>query len=74
MFVKLKFNLPWWAYSFPLDALTIATLLMYHESGMLFFKFASWTIFVFLNLVILILIIKTIVAIKNKELCIEEKE
>ncbi len=74
IFLKLKFNLPWWAYSFPLDALTIATLLMYHESGLVFFKIASWILFIFLNLVILTLVIKTIIAIKNKELCIDEKE
>ncbi len=74
MFIKLKFNLPWWAYSFPLDALTIATLLMYYESGLFFFMLASWALFVFLNLIILILVIKTIIAIKNKELCVVEKE
>ena len=74
MFIKLKFNLPWWAYSFPLDALTIATFLMYAESGLFFFRIASYAMFIFLNLIILILVIKTIVAIKNKELCIEEKE
>ena len=74
MFIKLKFNLPWWAYSFPLDALTIATLLMYHESGLIFFKIASWGMFIFLNLIILTLVVKTIIAIRNKELCIEEEE
>jgi len=74
MFIKLKFDLPWWAYSFPLDALTIATLLMYHESGSVFFKVASWAIFIFLNLAISTLVIKTIISIKNKELCVEEKE
>jgi len=65
MFIKLKFNLPWWAYSFPLDALTIATLLMYAEGGLFFFKIASYFMFIFLNLIILILVIKTIIA--NKE-------
>jgi len=74
MFSKIKFNLPWWAYSFPLDALTIATLLMYHESGLLFFKIASWIIFIFLNLIILLLITKTILAVKDKKLCVEEEE
>ena len=74
MFIKLKFNLPWWAYSFPLDALAIGTLLMYAESGLIFFKIASWAIFVFLNLVIILLVVKTIIAIKNKELCIEEND
>ncbi|MBI9071035.1 MAG: hypothetical protein JEY94_05530 [Melioribacteraceae bacterium] len=74
MFIKLKFNLPWWAYSIPLDALAIGTLLMYEESGSPFFKVLSWTVFIFLNIMILILVLKTTFAIKNKELCVEEVE
>jgi len=74
MFIKLKFNLPWWAYSFPLDALTIGTLLMYEETKMPFFNIAAWAVFIFLNLIMILLIIKTLIAMKNKELCIEEKE
>lgn len=73
-FAKLKFNLPWWAYSFPLDALVIGTLLMYEETKFAFFNVASWFTFIFLNLIIVLLVLKTIFAIKNKELCIEEKD
>jgi len=72
LFFKIKFYLSWWAYSFPLDALAIGTLLMYHQSGMIFFKAASIVIFVILNLVILMLLLKTIVAMKNRAICIEE--
>jgi len=74
MFTKIKFYLSWWAYSFPVSALTIGTLLMYHESGVFFFKILSWVLFVFLNVIIIMLTIKTINAIKNKKICIEEKE
>lgn len=73
-FAKLKFNLPWWAYSFPLDALAIGTLLMYEQTRSIFMYSLSWTVFVFLNVTILLLIMKTIFAVKNKEICIEEKE
>jgi len=73
-FAKLKFNLPWWAYSFPLDALAIGTLLMYEETKSGFFNILSSAIFIFLNIIILLLIFKSIAAIKNKEVCIEEKE
>ena len=31
--VRLRFFLSWWAYSFPLAAVTIATLVMAHETG-----------------------------------------
>lgn len=72
IFAKLKFYLSWWAYSFPMDALMIGTLLMYHETGSLFFKVASWIIFILLNGTILLLTVKTIKAIKNREICIEE--
>lgn len=74
MFVKLKFNLPWWAYSFPVDALVIGTLLMYEETKFAFFNVASWFTFIFLNLIIVLLVLKTIFAIKNKELCVEERD
>ena len=74
MFSKIKFYLSWWAYSFPIDALVIGTLLMYHETGSQFFKIVSWIIFISLNFLILGLSIKTIKAIKNKQICIEEKD
>jgi tellurite resistance protein len=74
MFSKIKFYLSWWAYSFPMAALAIGTLLMYHETGLHFFYVASWAIFILLNILILLLIVKTIEAIKNRQLCVEEKE
>ncbi len=73
-FSKLRFYLSWWAYSFPLDALAIGTLLMYYETDLQFFKVASWIIFVILNGVILLLLAKTVKAIKNKQICIDEKD
>ena len=74
LFLKIKFFLSWWAYSFPLDALAIGTLLMYHESGSPFFKAASIVIFVLLNLMILMLLVKTVAAMKRRAICIDEGE
>ena len=74
LFTKIKFYLSWWAYSFPLDALIIGTLLMYHSTEFKFFKYTSWVMFVFLNIVIVLLVIKTIIAIKKGKICIEEEE
>ena len=72
MFSKLKFYLSWWAYSFPMDALVIATFLMYHETGLQFFNVLSWVLFIGLNLVILLLLSKTFKAVKNRQICIDE--
>lgn len=74
LFYRIKFFLSWWAYSFPLAALAIGTFLMYHETGYPFFRILSWVLFVLLNLVIMMLIFKTIRAIANREICIEENE
>ncbi|PLX27726.1 C4-dicarboxylate ABC transporter [Candidatus Parcubacteria bacterium] len=72
MFLKIKFYLSWWAYSFPLAAVTIASLLFFHVSGIEFFKYVSILLFLFLNLVIFYLLYRTVKAIVNAEICVEE--
>jgi tellurite resistance protein len=69
---ELKFYLSWWAYSFPMSALTIATILFYEKTHMVFFKFLSLSFIFLLILIIILLIYKTIKWVKAKELCIEE--
>lgn len=32
-FLKLRFSLSWWAYSFPLAAISIASMAMYQQSA-----------------------------------------
>jgi tellurite resistance protein len=74
MFKKIKYHLSWWAYSFPIAAITIASILMFHETGLYFFKYISLLFFGVLNFIIILLLIKTSIAIAKKEICIEEKE
>lgn len=72
LFSKIKFYLSWWAYSFPTSAISIATMLMYHESGLLFYKYLSFSLLTILFLIIFYLIVKTLKAIQHKEICIED--
>ncbi len=72
MFKKIKFYLSWWAYSFPLAAITIASILMFHETSITSFKYISFILFGILNFIIILLIIKTSIAISKREICIEE--
>jgi len=74
LFAKIRFYLSWWAYSFPVVALTVATILMYEKTQLLFFNYLSWGLFIFLNLVIILLIIKTIGAVKEKRICVAEED
>jgi tellurite resistance protein len=72
MFSKIKFYLSWWAYSFPMAAITIATMLIYHETGIDFFRILSYLLFALLMLIILYLLYKTSLAINKKIICVEE--
>ena len=72
-FSRIKFFLSSWAYSFPLDAFTIATIFIYHKTNIIFFKYLAIFSISILSVLILILIYKTINAIKCHKICIEEE-
>jgi len=72
-FSRIKFFLSSWAYSFPLDAFTIATIFIYHKTNIIFFKYLAIFSINILSVLILILIYKTINAIKHHKICIEEE-
>jgi len=70
-FVRLKFFLSWWAYSFPLAAITIATLLMAKLTGETFYFRLSTLLLGVLTLVVAGLLVRTTRAIIRREICIE---
>lgn len=72
MFLKIKFYLSWWAYSFPLAAISLATILMYHTSGLFLFRVLAYILLLALNFLVLFLLIRTAKGILNKSICIEE--
>jgi tellurite resistance protein len=71
-FARLKFFLSWWAYSFPLAAITIASMVMYQKLGSLFFQSLAMALLTILTTVIVLLIGRTALAIVRREICIEE--
>ena len=71
-FMRLKFFLSWWAYSFPLAAITIATLAMFHETGVLIYLRLAGLLLGIATVVIAGLTIRTAVAIARREICVEE--
>ncbi|MDD3793534.1 MAG: SLAC1 anion channel family protein [Candidatus Gracilibacteria bacterium] len=72
IFSKLKFYMSWWAYSFPIAVLTSATLLLYSQNKDYYLGILGIILYIILLFIILILVYKTILGIKNKEICIEE--
>jgi tellurite resistance protein len=69
-FVRLPFGLPAWAYSFPLAAITIATLLMYELTDVDAYRWLGVAFLVLLNVVVTALLVRTFVAVRNRQICV----
>jgi tellurite resistance protein len=72
IFNKLEFQLSWWAFVFPLSAFNIATILMYMQSNQEIFRIIALVIYIFLFFLISIVVVKTMLAIYRKQICIED--
>ena len=70
-FARIKFFLSWWAYSFPLAAITIATLIMAKATGLALYAWLASGLLAALTLLIAILLTRTALAIARREICVE---
>ncbi|MBN1548844.1 MAG: SLAC1 anion channel family protein [Syntrophaceae bacterium] len=71
-FRRIRFYLSWWAYSFPVAAFTIASVLMGRMSGTPIYFGLAAVLWCFLSLLITLLALKTVVAIAGHEICVDE--
>jgi len=71
-FTRLKFFLSWWAYSFPLAAITIATLAMFKHTGDPMFLRLSGILLAIATVVITALLVRTGIAVARREICLAE--
>jgi len=71
-FRKLKFFISWWAFTFPLDALTIASVLAYQVTNKPVYMYASWAGISLAVLFITMVSVRTIGKIRHKEICVKE--
>ncbi len=70
-FTRLKFFLSWWAYSFPIAAITIATLLMYKATGDALYSGLGLVLLTILTALMSLLMIRTGLAVWRREICVE---
>ncbi len=70
--LRAKFFLSWWAYSFPLAAITIATLTMYERIGGLTLQAISIGLLALVTLVVGGLVVRTGIAALHHEICLPE--
>ncbi len=73
MFDIKEFFISWWAYTFPLTAITIATLLMYMTLGTTITYWGSVILILLSSFVIGFVTYRTIQECKKEKICIAEE-
>jgi len=71
-FVKLQFALPWWAYTFPMAAITISSMVMLEKVGGSFFAWLAPALLVFLLLLVSLISVRTLMAMSRGQVCVPE--
>ncbi|MEN8228743.1 MAG: SLAC1 anion channel family protein [Bacteroidota bacterium] len=71
-FKNLKFFISWWAFTFPLDAITLASVVAYQITAQEIYKYLSFIMFTLAILTIGFVTWKTLGKIKQGEICVNE--
>lgn len=71
-FIQLPFFLSWWAYSFPVAAITIASMVMYQLTQKTGFMWLGGLLLVLLTGLVGLLLVRTSMAMQDGEICTEE--
>jgi tellurite resistance protein len=71
-FARLKFFLSWWAYSFPLAAMTIASLVMHEATGVGGYRVLGAALLALTTAVVGLLLVRTTKAIRDRGICLPE--
>jgi tellurite resistance protein len=71
-FLRLPFFISAWAYSFPLAALTLATLVMNLRLPSPVFTVLGFGLLAILSLVVVVLAVRTLIAVGRRQICVPE--
>lgn len=71
-FKKLKFFISWWAFTFPLMAITLASVVAYQVSAIYIYKYLSFMMFGFAVFTIVFVAWITIGKVRQGEICVNE--
>lgn len=71
-FIRIKFFISWWAFVFPVAAMAISAMLMYHEKGSPFFQLLSYTMVATTTAIVAVVAYQTVVHMRKGEICIQE--
>ncbi|MDY0051942.1 MAG: SLAC1 anion channel family protein [Aliarcobacter sp.] len=71
-FINIKFFISWWAFTFPMAAITLATILMYDLTHKSFYGILAYTLTAVTTIIIILVARQTIIHMRKKEICIME--
>ncbi|PIF04160.1 MAG: C4-dicarboxylate ABC transporter [Arcobacter sp.] len=71
-FLKIKFFISWWAFVFPVAAMNISTMLMYHKTDDKILYFGSYLMLFATTFIILVVLYQTIKNMRQKNICVQE--
>lgn len=71
-FIKIKFFISWWAFVFPLEAMSISAMLMYHETKDSMLLALSYVMVAVTTVVITIVLYQTVSHMLKGEVCVQE--
>ena len=71
-FINIKFFISWWAFTFPMAAITLATILMYDLTHKNFYGILAYVLMTITTVIIILVARQTIIHMTKKEICIME--
>ena len=71
-FIKIKFFISWWAFVFPVAAMAISSMLMFHHTKDIAMLILSYILIAIVTVIVLVVSYNTVINIRNKEICIKE--
>ncbi len=71
-FLKIQFFISWWAFVFPIAAMSISTMLMYSQFNDIALLALSYVMIAATTTIVLIVIYQTILHMSKNEICIQE--
>ena len=71
-FINIKFFISWWAFTFPMAAVTLSSLVMYELTEKWFYGLLSYILMAITTVIIYLVAKQTIIHMNKKEICIME--
>ena len=71
-YMNIKFFISWWAFTFPMASITLATILMYELTSVWFYGLLSYILMIITTVIVYLVARETLAHMTKKEICIME--